>query len=344
MCGSSSLGSFAHQLSPVRPAYGDHMKLLSLAAAAISFALSGPVVAQDFPNKPITLVIGLPAGGVADIFGRHLGTKMGALLGTTFVIDNKPGAGGAIGANFVAGAKPDGYTILYGTDTALVTHPIVAKSPLFFPDKAFAPIYGLTTTPWMFAVRPDAPYKNLREVIEFARKNPGKLNYFTIGPGSSHHIMGELFQKAAGVTLTPIPYKGGPPGFQDFFGGRLELMMDYANTWAPYVAAGKAIPIGVAAPTRVAAAPNVPTFAEQGVNVVFGPISALVAPAATPKAVIDKLATTVAQVHKDPEFIKFYSERGSLPLLYGPAETKTFLEQRFASMKRLFDELGIKPE
>ena len=320
------------------------MKILSLAAVALSFALSGPVAAQDFPNRPITLVMPFQAGGVADLFGRLVSDKMGGLLGTKFIVVNNAGAGGVIGGQVVANAKPDGYTILYATDTVMVNHPLVTKNPLFIPEKAFAPIHSLTTTPWMFAVHPDAPYKTFREVVEFARKNPGKLNYFILDIGSSHHVMGELLQKAAGVKFTHVPYKGGPQGFVDFFGGRLELMMDYANTWAPHVAAGKAIPIGVASTARLGVAPNVPTFVEQGYDVAFGPIGVLAAPIATPKPLIDKLSETMAQVHKDPAFVKYCFERGSVQLLYGPAETKVFLDQRTTRMRQLFAELGIKPQ
>ena len=320
------------------------MKRLSLAAIALSFVLSGPVAAQDFPNRAITLVMPFQAGGVADLFGRLVADKMGGFLGTKFIVDNRAGAGGVIGGQLVANAKPDGYTILYATDTVMVNHPLTTKNPLFLPDKAFAPIHSLTTTPWMFAVRPDAPFRTFREVVELARKNPGKLTYFILDIGSSHHVMGELLQKAAGVKFTHVPYKGGPQGFQDFFGGRLDLMMDYANTWAPFVSAGKAIPIGVASAARLPVAPNVPTFAEQGYDVAFGPIGVLAAPVATPKPLIDKLSEAMARVHKDPGFVKYCFDRGSVQLQYGPAETKAFLEQRTARMKQLFAELGITPE
>lgn len=320
------------------------MKFLHPILLALSLVLIEPASAQDFPSRPITLVVPFPPGGVADILGRLIAQKMGNDLGMQILVDNKPGAGGAIGAQFVASARPDGHTILYGSDLSLVNYTLVTKSPLFVPDKAFVPVHGVLTTPWMLAVRPDAPYKTLRELVEFARKSPGKVTYFTTGVGTSHHVMGELLQKAAGVTLTQVPYRGGPQGYQDFLGGRLDVMMDYANTWAPYVAAGKAIPIGVASPTRLIAAPNVPTFAEQGYDTVFGPFSVLAVPSGTPKPVIDKLSAAMARVHKDPEFVKFAAERGSVPLLFGPAEAKTFLEQRFAWMKRFFDELGIKPE
>lgn len=320
------------------------MKILSLAMVALSITLSGPVAAQDYPTRTISLVVPFPAGGVADQQARLIAKELGNELGTSVVVENKAGAGGVIGAQFVAKASPDGYTILLGSDTAMISHPLVAKNPLYFPDKAFAPVNLVSTTPWILGVRPDAPYKTLRELVDFARKDPGKVTFFTVGNGSSHHVMGALLEKAAGVKLMPIPYKGGPQGFQDFFGGRLDVMMDYSSTWAPHVAAGKVNLIGVAAPARISSAQSVPTFAEQGYNLVYGPISVVAVPAATPKPVIDKLAAAMARVHAVPDVVKYHAQRGSVQLNLGPVEAKAFLEQRLVQTAQLFKELGIQPE
>jgi tripartite-type tricarboxylate transporter receptor subunit TctC len=261
------------------------------------------------------------------------------------VIDNKPGAGGIIGGSFAANAKPDGYTMFYGSDTAMVGYPFVTKNPLYLPDKAFAPVHGVSASPFMIAIRSDAPYKTLPQLIDFARKNPGKINYFTVGQGSSLHLLMELLMKEANVTMTQVPYKGGPQGFQDFLGGQIEVMVDYQSGFAPLEASGKAIAIAVASTTRMPGMPNVPTFAEQGYkSVVLGPFAVLAVPAETPKPVIDKLAAAVAQAHKDPEVVKFINDRGAVPLLYGPDETKAFLDRRRVMTKQLLDAVGIKPE
>jgi len=323
------------------------MKFFSLASAAVALALAGPVSAQvqDFPNRPLTLVVPWPAGGIADQGARVIAKSMSSVLGKQVVIDNKAGAGGIVGGNFAANAKPDGYTMFYGSDTAMVGYPFVTKNPLYMPDKAFVPVHGVSASPFMIGIRSDAPYKTLPQLIDFARKNPGKVNYFTVGQGSLHHLLMELLQREANVTMTQVPYKGGPQGFNDFLGEQIDVMVDYQSGFAPLEASGKAIAIAVASTTRLSGMPNVPTFAEQGYkSVVLGPFAVVAVPAETPKPVIDKLAAAVAQAHKNPEVVKFLNDRGAVPLLYGPDETKAFLDRRRVMTKQLLDAVGIKPE
>jgi tripartite-type tricarboxylate transporter receptor subunit TctC len=227
----------------------------------------------------------------------------------------------------------------------MVGYPFVTKNPLYVPDKAFVPVHGVSASPFMIGIRSDAPYKTLPQLIDFARKNPGKVNYFTVGQGSSHHLLMELLQREANVTMTQVPYKGGPQGFNDFLGEQIDVMVDYQSGFAPLEASGKAIAIAVASTTRLTGMPNVPTFAEQGYkSVVLGPFAVVAVPAETPKPVIDKLAAAVAQAHKNPEVVKFLNDRGAVPLLYGPDETKVFLDRRRVMTKQLLDAVGIKPE
>ena len=321
------------------------MKLLSIASLALALVLAGPASAQDFPNRPMTLVVPWPAGGIADQGARVIAKAMAAILGKAIVIDNKPGAGGVIGGHFASNAKPDGYTMFYGSDTAMVGYPFLSKNPLYMPDKAFAPVHGVSASPFMIAVRSDAPYKTLPQLIDFARKNPGKINYFTVGQGSSLHLLMELLQKDANVKMTQVPYKGGPQGFQDFLGGQIDVMVDYQSGFAPLEASGKAIAIGVASTARMAGMPQVPTFVEQGYkSVVLGPFAVIAVPAETPRPIIDRLAAAAAQAHKDPEVVKFLVERGAVGLLTGPDETRTFLDGRRVMTKQLLDAVGIKPE
>jgi len=319
--------------------------MASLVSLAVALAFSSPASAQDFPNRPITLVVPWPAGGIADQAARVFGKSMSSTLGKPVVIDNKPGAGGIVGGSFVANAKPDGYTMFYGSDTAMVSYPFVTKSPLYLPEKAFAPVHGLSESPLMIAVRSDAPYKTLPQLIDFARKNPGKVNYFTLGQGSLLHVLMELLEKEANVTMTQVPYKGGPQGYQDFLGGQIDVMVDYQSGFKPLEANGRAIAIAVASSARLAGMPHVPTFSEQGYpGVVLGPFALLAVPAETPKPVIDKLAAAAAQAHKDPDVVKYLVERGSVPLRSGPDETKMYLDKRRVITKQLLDAVGIKPE
>jgi len=322
------------------------MKQLSLATVALALMLSGPAAAQDFPNRPITVVVPFPAGGIADSGGRVIAKGMSSILGNPVVVENKAGAGGIVGAEFVANAKPDGHTLLTASNGALVSYPFLFKTLSYHPDKAFTPVHGISQTPLMIAVRADAPYKTLAELIDYAKKNPEKINFATVGQGSAHHMLAELLQKEAGVKMTHIPYKGGSQGFVDFLGGSIEVMIDYQLGIAPLVESGKAIALAVASTERLGTMPKTPTFVEQGYkSVVVSAFTLVVAPAATPKPVVDKLAGALAQLLKDPEVVKYYADRGSQMLTgYGPAELKTFLEQERVKTKQMIEQAGIQPE
>ena len=322
------------------------MKLLSLATFAVAAALAGPAVAQDFPNRAISIIVPFPAGGIADSGGRVIAKGMSANLGQPVVVENKAGAGGIVGAEYVANAKPDGYTLLTASNGALVSYAYLFKKLSYQPDKAFTPVHGVSQTPLMIAVRPDAPYKTLAELIAYAKKNPEKINYATVGQGSAHHMLAELLQKEAGIKMTHIPYKGGSQGFVDFLGGSIDVMIDYQLGIAPLVDSGKAIALGVASTERLSTMPKTPTFTEQGYkSVVVSAFTLVVAPAATPKPVVDKLAGAVAQLLKDPEVIKYYADRGSQMLTdYGPEKLQTFLEQERVKTKQMIEQSGIQPE
>lgn len=322
------------------------MKRLSLAALAFALVLSGPAAAQEFPNRPLTVVVPFPAGGIADSGGRTVAKAMSGILGQPVVVENRAGAGGIIGAEFVANAKPDGYTLLMASNGVLVSYPFLFKTLSFQPDKAFTPVHGVSQTPLMIAVRADAPYKTLAELIDYAKKNPEKINYATVGQGSAHHMLAELLQKEAGVKMTHIPYKGGSQGFIDFLGGSIEVMIDYQLGIAPLVESGKAIALGVASAERLPTMPKTPTFVEQGYkSVLVSAFTLVVAPSATPQPVIDKLAGAVAQLLKDPEVMKYYADRGSQMLTgSGPAELKKFLAQERVKTKQMIEQAGIQPE
>ena len=321
------------------------MKFLSLSLVAVALVLAGPATAQNFPERPMIMVVPWPAGGTADVSARAHAKAMAANLGQPIVIDNKPGAGGIVGASYVANQKPDGYTMFYGSDLAMVAYPFVTKNTLYVPDKAFAPVHAISTTPFMIAVRSNASFKTLPELIDHARKNPGRVTYYSVGQGSAHQLLMELLSKEAGVTMTPVPYKGGPQALQDFLGGQIDVMLDYQSGLAPHEASGKAKVIAVASSQRLAGMPHVPTFVEQGYkSVVLGPFAVIAVPAGTPRPVIDKLSAALALAQKEPELLKFNSERGSLTLPYGPEETRAFLDQRRVMSKQLLDAVGIKPE
>lgn len=325
---------------------GRILRHLFIAAALAAGLLSGPAFGQDYPNKTITLIVPFPAGGIADSGGRTIAKALGARLGQSVIVDNKAGAGGIIGGEYVANSKPDGYTLLTASNGVVVTYPFLFKKLSFDPRKAFIPVHGVSITPLMIAVRADAPYKTLAELIAYAKKNPEKVNFATVGQGSAHHILAELLQKEAGVKMTHIPYKGGSQAMVDFLGGSIDVMIDYQLGLAPLVEDGKILALGVAANERLPTMPKTPTFVEQGYkSVVVSAYTLVLAPAETPKPIVDKLAKTVEDMLADPEVIKYYSDRGSIMMKgYGPAELEKFLEDERAKTKLTLDAAGIQPE
>lgn len=322
------------------------MRMFATALAALAVIFSSAATAQDFPNRAMTVVVPFSAGGIADAGGRVIAKALSTALGQPAVVENKAGAGGIVGAEFVANAKGDGHTLLIASNGTAVTYQFLFKKLSFDPQKDFTAVHGISISPLMMAVRSDAPYKTLAELIDYAKKNPEKVNYATVGQGSAHHMLGELLQKEAGIKMTQIPYKGATPAFTDFLGGVIDVMIDYQLQLAPLVEAGKIKVIGVAAAERLPTMPAAPTFVEQGYkSVLVSAYSILLAPTSTPKPIVDKLAATMAQILKEPEIVKYYGDRGSrLMTGYGPAELTAFLAQERVKTKQMIELSGIQPE
>lgn len=322
------------------------MRRLITAFAALSVLSAVPAKAQDYPNRPITLVVPFTAGGIADAGGRVVAKALSGILGQPVIVENKAGAGGIVGGEYVANAKPDGYTLLIASNGVAVTFPFLFKKLSFDPQKNFTPVHGISISPLMVAVRSDAPYKTLPELIDFAKKNPEKINFASVGQGSAHHMLAELLQKEAGIKMTHIPYKGASAAFTDFLGGSIDLMIDYQLQLAPLEEAGKIRILAVAAADRLPTMPKVPTFVEQGYkSVLVSAYSIVLATTGTPQPILDKLSAAVAQMLKDPEIVKYYAERGSrLMTGYGPKELTEFLDKERAKTKQMIEQAGIQPE
>jgi tripartite-type tricarboxylate transporter receptor subunit TctC len=277
------------------------MRRFSAALAAVAFLFAGSTLAQDYPSRPITLVVPFTAGGIADSGGRVVAKALSGILGQPVIVENKAGAGGIVGGEFVANAKPDGYTLLIASNGVAVTFPFLFKKLSFDPQKNFTPVHGISISPLMVAVRSDAPYKTLPELIDYAKKNPEKINFASVGQGSAHHMLAELLQKEAGIKMTHIPYKGASAAFTDFLGGSIDLMIDYQLQLAPLAEAGKINILAVAAAERLPTMPQVPTFVEQGYKTVLvSAYSIVLATAGTPQPILDKLSAAVTQLLKDP--------------------------------------------
>jgi tripartite-type tricarboxylate transporter receptor subunit TctC len=279
-------------------------KLLHFAAAcaaALPLALlPGAASAQAYPSKPVRLIVPFAPGGGVDIIGRLVGEAAARRIGQPVVVDNRPGAGAAIGAEAVARAAPDGYTLLIGTSSTHGVNSAVNPKLPYHPVKDFAPVVLLATTPWMLIVNPSLPVTTPAELVAYAKKNPGKLNYASYGRGSSNHLATELLKSMAGIEVVHVPYKGSAPALVDLIGGQVHFMLDTYSTSAPHVDSGKVRLIGVTSAERVDFAPKAPTVAESGVpGYATGAFFAIWAPANTPAPVVERLNRELNAVLKE---------------------------------------------
>jgi tripartite-type tricarboxylate transporter receptor subunit TctC len=276
-------------------------KTIFAAAFAGLLALTGTAGAQDFPNKPITMVIPFAAGGPTDVLGRVMAQRMGEILGQQVIIENVGGAGGMTGSKRVADAKPDGYTILVGTVGTHAQGQTLYKKPLYNAVTDFAPVALIAEVPIVIIARPDFPAKDLKEFIAYSKANQAKMQYGSAGAGSATHLGCVVADSAMGTKIVHVPYKGTGPAMQDLIGSRIDFLCEIVSTAKPQVDGGKVKAIAMMTKTRSAALPNVPTGAEQGVqNFEAYTWNAVFAPKGTPADVIKKLNDAVVKAMDTP--------------------------------------------
>jgi tripartite-type tricarboxylate transporter receptor subunit TctC len=288
--------------------------LATLALAAVTLPLMPIAHAEAFPDKPIVLVIPFPPGGPTDAMARTLAAEMQNRLGQPMIVENRAGAGGNIGAEYVARAAPDGQTLLFGTSGPLAINASLYRKVNYDPVKSFAPVIQVGHLPNILVVNPAVPAKNVKELIAYAKSNPNKLSYASSGNGASSHLAGVLFNASAGVDLQHIPYKGTGPALNDLLGGQVSMSFTDVLTALPYVKTGKLRALGVTTTERSQALPDVPTVAEQGVpgydvSVFFG----IVAPAGTPPDRIAKLNQAFVDVLDTPKVKQLFASQGLEP-------------------------------
>jgi len=319
----------------------------SLALVACSaFALLGApsALAQaPFPTKPVRLVVPFPAGGTTDILARAAAQKLSETLGQQVIVDNRPGAGGNIGAELVAKAPADGYTLLMGTvGTHAINPSLYAKMP-YDHVKDFAPVILVAGVPNVLVVNPDLPFKTVADVVAYAKANPGKLNFASSGSGTSIHLSGELFKVMAGVQMTHVPYKGSAPALTDLIGGQVQLMFDNLPSALPQIKGGKLRAVAVTSTTRAAALPDVPTVAESGLpgfesSSWFG----ILAPAGTPKDIIAKINTDVQKWLSTPEAKEKLLGQGAIAAGGSPDDFAKHIQAETAKWAKVVKESGAK--
>lgn len=312
--------------------------ILSFAAALLAFS----VQAQDWPSKPVRIIVPFPAGGSADLLPRVVGEKLAEKWGQPVIVENRPGAAGNIGADIVYRAEPDGYMLLSGPPPPLVINRLLYPK-LSYDSSQFVPITVIGAIPNVLLVHPKTNVNSVQEFIALARSNPGKLNYASQGSGSTSHLTAELFKSmAGGLSITHIPYKGTAPALADLLAGQVEMMCDNLGVSLPHVKAGKLKALGVASSKRVPSLPDVPTLAETlpGFESVawFG----IVAPPKTPAAVAEKVAAGVAEALRNPDVQKRLRELSAEPMGLTPAQTAEFLKKETERWGAVIRSAGVK--
>ncbi len=320
------------------------MKILKrlLCGAAVAGALCASAVAADpYPSQPITLVNPYAAGGPADVLGRALARELEKQLGKTIIVENKAGGGAAIGANFVARAKPDGYTLLLGTSAAHVVTPLMQQTP-YDGIKDFAFVSIVANQPNMLVVRPTLKADSVEQLIAMARKEPGRINYASAGPGSSPHLGAELFRERAGVDIVHIPYSGAAPAINDLVGGQVDMAVLNLAASLQFIRSGRLKALAYANDHHSPLLPDVPTLAESGVK---GAESAswysLAAPKGTPPEILQRLNDAVAKVNANPEYSKLMQAQGVDLWNMTPQEATAFVEKDQTAMRKLVQAAGL---
>lgn len=269
----------------------------------LSFGQNSVFAQPVYPTKPITLIIPFPPGGSTDIVGRIVAEALSKQLGQPVVVDNKAGAGGALGAKAIASANPDGYTLGLATVSTHVINPLVQSTAAKYdPIKDFTLISQIASIPNVVAINPSVPAKNVKDFLIYAKANPGKLNYATPGSGSLGHLMGEAFKADGKVFITHIPYRGAGPALNDVLAGQVQVLFDNLPSSLPHIQSGKLVPLAIASKTRLANLPNVPTFAEAGLpSVNDASWVGLIAPAKIPPEIDKKISTALSAALAQPD-------------------------------------------
>ena len=322
-------------------------KLITTGAIGLALAATSALAqtgTTSFPDKPIRIVVTFTSGGAPDTLARILGEKLSATWGQPVIVDNKPGAGGNTGADFVAKAPPDGYTIVVGTvGTHSINGALYSKMP-YDMVRDFTPITLLATTPNMLVINNDVPAKNLKDFIALGKKE-GKMTFASSGSGTSIHVSGELFKTMTGIDMVHIPYKGRATAIPDVLGGRVTMMFDNMPSSLQLVREGKLRALGVTSSVRSPAAPEIPTIAESGLP-GFDAVSwfALFAPANTPKPIIDKWQAEVRKILKSPEVAKRLGDNGLEPVGSTPDELAAYQKSEITKWAKVVKDSGAKAD
>lgn len=321
------------------------LKLLAGTSVVVFAALSaGGAAAQGFPTKPLRLVVPYPPGGIGDTISREIGMQLTQRMGQQVIVENKPGASQMIGAEVVAKAAPDGYTLFLGSLSSLVLNVGSQKHMPYDPVKDFTPVSLAFSTPLYLVVNPALPVKSVAELVSYAKANPGKLSFGSIGTGSSLHLTGEMFNSMTHTDIVHIPYKGSVPALTDLVGGQIQMMFDAGTSALPLVQGGKLRVLGVTSAKRASGTPDIPAIAETvpGFDVSFW--FGFVAPAGVPPAIVDRLSTELRAILKQPALRERFRNNGVELTGSTPAEMAAQMKADLPLWSEVQRKAGIKPE
>ncbi|AZW11375.1 tripartite tricarboxylate transporter substrate binding protein [Bordetella bronchiseptica] len=326
----------------------DTTKLAAVLATSLSLcaasAAASPASA-DYPRQTVRLIVPYAAGGMTDLVARIVGQKLGEGLGQAVVVENKPGASTITGADFVAGARPDGYTLLVATNTTLTINPWLYKNLRYDAQKSFTPIALVAKAPSVIVVNPKVPANNIGELVELASARPGSLSYASYGNGSSAHLAGEMLRSRAGIAVLHVPYRGSAPAKTATMSGEVSMTFEPAFTAAPLIKSGQLKPIALMGDKRSPALPDVPTVAEVGYpGMDMQAWVGFVAPANVPNGIVARLAAEIRKVMADPEVQAKLIGSGAEPVGYYQQDFTAYMRDENARYKTVIEQAGIRAE
>jgi tripartite-type tricarboxylate transporter receptor subunit TctC len=319
-------------------------RMRRLLGASLLALLTPLVAAQDYPTKPVRIIVPCAAGAPADVYARFIAQRLQESMGQTFIVDDRPGAGSIIGTDAVAKSPPDGYTLLLMSNTHTVNESLIATKP-FQLMRDFAPIAAINSSDLVLVARSALPATTIAELIAAAKAKPGALSYASSGPGTPYHMAGELFKAMAGVSILHIPYKGSSGARSDVLGGQVDLMFDAVPTMSEHIRAGKVKALGTTGTTRSSVLPDVPTIAEAGVPGYEATIwLGLMAPKNTPPQIVNRLNAEVVKIVANAEVARAWKAQGASPMPMSVAEFTRYLNDDIVKWAHIVKVSGAKPE
>jgi tripartite-type tricarboxylate transporter receptor subunit TctC len=321
------------------------MMALLRVAGALALAMLCPLgsaAAQTYPSKPVKIIVPFAAGGPADVYGRQIAQYLSESLKQSFIVEDRPGAGSVIGTDAVAKSAPDGYTLLLMSNTHTTNESLMSTKP-FVLMRDFVAVAPINYSDLVMVIHPTVQAKDLKEFIALAKSKPGQLNYASSGPGTPYHMAGELFKAMSGTDIQHVPYKTSSGARNDIIGGQVQMMFDAITTMAPNVRAGQVKAMGTTGDKRSTVLPDVPTIAEAGVPGYEATIwLGVMAPAGTPKAVIDVLNAEISKIVQRPDVQKTWGEQGAVSMVMNPAEFDKYLRADIEKWARVVKVSGAK--